>query len=70
MLNWLFSGQFSCFEWSHSETHLLYVAEKKRPKAKSFFEKAAKKNGGEEDEVAKVGFLTIWSLFALTTEIS
>jgi len=32
-------GQFGCFEWSHSETHLLYVAEKKIPKSKSFFEK-------------------------------
>lgn len=31
--------QFGCWEWSHSETHLLYVAEKKRPKSKSFFDK-------------------------------
>ena len=35
------SGQFGCFEWSHAETHLLYIAEKKRPKAKSFFDKKA-----------------------------
>uniref|UniRef100_A0A3Q2QYF9 Acylamino-acid-releasing enzyme n=1 Tax=Fundulus heteroclitus TaxID=8078 RepID=A0A3Q2QYF9_FUNHE len=30
--------QFGSLVWSHSETHLLYVAEKKRPEAKSFFE--------------------------------
>lgn len=32
------SEQFGCLVWSHSETHLLYVAEKKRPKAESFFQ--------------------------------
>ncbi|NXP70692.1 ACPH enzyme, partial [Ramphastos sulfuratus] len=32
------NDQFGCLAWSHSETHLLYVAEKKRPKAKSFFQ--------------------------------
>lgn len=30
--------QFGCLVWSHSETHLLYVAEKKRPKTESFFQ--------------------------------
>ncbi|KAF6717162.1 Acylamino-acid-releasing enzyme [Oryzias melastigma] len=30
--------QFGCLVWSHSETHLLYVAEKKRPEAESFFQ--------------------------------
>ncbi|XP_061910683.1 acylamino-acid-releasing enzyme-like [Entelurus aequoreus] len=29
---------FGCLAWSHSETHLLYVAEKKRPGAESFFQ--------------------------------
>uniref|UniRef100_A0A8D3BMW0 Acylamino-acid-releasing enzyme n=1 Tax=Scophthalmus maximus TaxID=52904 RepID=A0A8D3BMW0_SCOMX len=29
---------FGCLVWSHSETHLLYVAERKRPKAESFFQ--------------------------------
>ncbi|XP_077572655.1 acylamino-acid-releasing enzyme-like [Stigmatopora nigra] len=29
---------FGCLVWSHSETHLLYVAEKKRPKSESFFQ--------------------------------
>ncbi|NXG53178.1 ACPH enzyme, partial [Psilopogon haemacephalus] len=32
------NDQFGCLAWSHSETHLLYVAEKKRPKTKSFFQ--------------------------------
>uniref|UniRef100_A0A3B4USV6 Acylamino-acid-releasing enzyme n=1 Tax=Seriola dumerili TaxID=41447 RepID=A0A3B4USV6_SERDU len=30
--------QFGCLVWSHSETHLLYVAERKKPKAESFFQ--------------------------------
>lgn len=30
--------QFGCLEWSHAETHLLYVAEKKPAKNKSFFD--------------------------------
>uniref|UniRef100_A0A8C4NN92 acylaminoacyl-peptidase n=1 Tax=Dicentrarchus labrax TaxID=13489 RepID=A0A8C4NN92_DICLA len=30
--------QFGCLVWSHSETHLLYLAERKRPKAESFFQ--------------------------------
>uniref|UniRef100_A0A8C2L8X7 Acylamino-acid-releasing enzyme n=1 Tax=Cyprinus carpio TaxID=7962 RepID=A0A8C2L8X7_CYPCA len=34
----LFSDQFGCMVWSHSETHLLYVAEKKRPKTESYFQ--------------------------------
>uniref|UniRef100_A0A8C9TMA9 acylaminoacyl-peptidase n=1 Tax=Scleropages formosus TaxID=113540 RepID=A0A8C9TMA9_SCLFO len=29
---------FGCLVWSHSETHLLYVAEKRRPKTVSFFQ--------------------------------
>ncbi|KAG8534922.1 hypothetical protein GDO81_029920, partial [Engystomops pustulosus] len=32
--------QFGCLSWSHSETHLLYIAEHKRPKSKSFFDAA------------------------------
>lgn len=32
---------FGCLCWSHSETHLLYVAEKKRPKTESFFQTKA-----------------------------
>uniref|UniRef100_A0A672L2T2 Acylaminoacyl-peptide hydrolase n=1 Tax=Sinocyclocheilus grahami TaxID=75366 RepID=A0A672L2T2_SINGR len=30
--------QFGCMVWSHSETHLLYVAEKKRPKTELYFQ--------------------------------
>ncbi|XP_041446694.1 acylamino-acid-releasing enzyme isoform X1 [Xenopus laevis] len=30
--------QFGCLSWSHSESHLLYIAERKRPKAESFFQ--------------------------------
>lgn len=32
---------FGCLSWSHSETHLVYVAEKKRPKTESFFQTKA-----------------------------
>lgn len=32
------TDQFGCLVWSHSETHLLYVAEKKRAKTASFFQ--------------------------------
>ena len=50
------SAQFGCFEWSHAETHLLYTAEKKRPKAKSFFDrKAAEESASKsKDELALV----------------
>lgn len=34
-----FAAQFSCLAWSASEQSLLYVAEKKLPKAVSYFEK-------------------------------
>ncbi|XP_010215255.1 PREDICTED: acylamino-acid-releasing enzyme, partial [Tinamus guttatus] len=42
--------QFGCLAWSHSETHLLYVAEKKRPKAESFFQSKAPELGGSAEE--------------------
>uniref|UniRef100_A0A8D2LEG5 Acylamino-acid-releasing enzyme n=1 Tax=Varanus komodoensis TaxID=61221 RepID=A0A8D2LEG5_VARKO len=44
--------QFGCLAWSHSETHILYVAEKKRPKAESFFKPRATELSSEE-ELAK-----------------
>ncbi|XP_058023212.1 acylamino-acid-releasing enzyme-like isoform X1 [Ahaetulla prasina] len=44
--------QFGCLAWSHSETHLLYVAEKKRPKTESFFKPRAPELNTEE-ELAK-----------------
>ena len=37
---------FGSLEWSNSETHLLYVAEKKVPEAKSFFN--SKSDDGKE----------------------
>ncbi|NWJ04637.1 APEH enzyme, partial [Crypturellus undulatus] len=42
--------QFGCLAWSHSETHLLYVAEKKRPKAESFFQSKAPELGSSAEE--------------------
>ncbi|XP_072276383.1 acylamino-acid-releasing enzyme [Pyxicephalus adspersus] len=45
--------QFGCLSWSHSESHLLYIAEKKRPKAKSFFEASASTDD-DDDGAGKV----------------
>ncbi|XP_053325400.1 acylamino-acid-releasing enzyme-like isoform X2 [Spea bombifrons] len=44
--------QFGCLSWSHSESHLLYIAEKKRPKAESFFQTSTKElgTGASEEE--------------------
>ncbi|XP_012626750.1 acylamino-acid-releasing enzyme isoform X3 [Microcebus murinus] len=44
---------FGCLSWSHSETHLLYVAEKKRPKAESFFQTKALDVSASDDEMAR-----------------
>ncbi|XP_054634012.1 acylamino-acid-releasing enzyme isoform X1 [Dunckerocampus dactyliophorus] len=41
---------FGCLVWSHSETHLLYVAEKKRLKAESFFQKESSVLSSTVDE--------------------
>ncbi|RUS71860.1 hypothetical protein EGW08_020382, partial [Elysia chlorotica] len=46
-------GQFGTFEWSSSEGHLLYMAEKKVPVSKGFFDPKAFKDdpiGGEDAE--------------------
>ncbi|KAM9277087.1 acylamino-acid-releasing enzyme-like [Morus bassanus] len=43
--------QFGCLAWSHSETHLLYVAEKKRPKTESFFQSKASELGASNNDV-------------------
>ncbi|XP_030828374.1 acylamino-acid-releasing enzyme isoform X1 [Strongylocentrotus purpuratus] len=40
-------GEFGCLEWSSCESQLLYVAEKKQPKAVSYFDKS--KEGGSEE---------------------
>lgn len=44
---------FGCLSWSHLETHLLYVAEKKRSKAESFFQTKALDISGSDDEMAR-----------------
>uniref|UniRef100_A0A8C9ZEU3 Acylamino-acid-releasing enzyme n=1 Tax=Sander lucioperca TaxID=283035 RepID=A0A8C9ZEU3_SANLU len=48
--------QFGCLIWSHSETHLLYVAERKRPKAESFFQTDSPELSsiGDEEETMRV----------------
>ncbi|XP_074007514.1 acylamino-acid-releasing enzyme-like [Numenius arquata] len=43
--------QFGCLAWTHSETHLLYVAEKKRPKAESFFQSKPPELGTSSEDV-------------------
>ncbi|BFZ08835.1 hypothetical protein BsWGS_11875 [Bradybaena similaris] len=47
-------GQFGSFEWSSSEGHILYMAEKKKPNTGSFFDPKAFKDVGErgDEEVA------------------
>lgn len=44
---------FGCLSWSHSETHLLYVAEKKRPKTESFFQTKALDVSSSDEEMAR-----------------
>ncbi|CAM9158341.1 unnamed protein product [Lampetra planeri] len=47
--------QFGCLVWSHSETHLLYVAERKRPKAESFFQtESLESSVADEEETIKL----------------
>ncbi|XP_076022688.1 acylamino-acid-releasing enzyme-like [Genypterus blacodes] len=48
--------QFGCLVWSHSETHLLYVAERKRSKSQSFFQTESPElsSTGDEDEAIRV----------------
>uniref|UniRef100_A0A8C4H2T3 acylaminoacyl-peptidase n=1 Tax=Dicentrarchus labrax TaxID=13489 RepID=A0A8C4H2T3_DICLA len=46
--------QFGCLVWSHSETHLLYLAERKRPKAESFFQSPELSSIGDEEETMRV----------------
>uniref|UniRef100_A0A672IT22 Acylamino-acid-releasing enzyme n=1 Tax=Salarias fasciatus TaxID=181472 RepID=A0A672IT22_SALFA len=47
--------QFGSLVWSHSETHLLYVAEKKRAKAESFFQSPELASIGDEEETMRAG---------------
>uniref|UniRef100_A0A4W3KL05 Acylamino-acid-releasing enzyme n=1 Tax=Callorhinchus milii TaxID=7868 RepID=A0A4W3KL05_CALMI len=41
---------FGCLVWSHSESHILYIAEKKRPKTESFFQSKSELRVNDEDE--------------------
>ncbi|CAG5127754.1 unnamed protein product, partial [Candidula unifasciata] len=47
-------GQFGSFEWSSSEGHILYMAEKKKPNTGGFFDAKAFKDigAGGDEEVA------------------
>lgn len=47
-------GEFGCLEWSSCESKLLYVAEKKQPKAVSFFEKQKEAGSDKEEKDPKV----------------
>ncbi|XP_059800349.1 acylamino-acid-releasing enzyme-like isoform X2 [Hypanus sabinus] len=42
--------QFGCLEWSYSETCILYIAEKKRPKLESFFQSKPELSVNEDVE--------------------
>uniref|UniRef100_A0A3Q1BQ55 Acylamino-acid-releasing enzyme n=1 Tax=Amphiprion ocellaris TaxID=80972 RepID=A0A3Q1BQ55_AMPOC len=52
--------QFGCLVWSHSETHLLYVAERKRPKAESFFQDTMRVEKKETVKVNQFVFHEDW----------
>ncbi|XP_048347646.1 acylamino-acid-releasing enzyme-like isoform X2 [Sphaerodactylus townsendi] len=41
-------GQFGCLAWSHSETQILYVAERKRAKVQPLFPQDRSSQGGEK----------------------
>ena len=45
---------FGCLEWSHDEEYLLYIAEKKRPKVTSFFDKSYDESNDGVDKKIKV----------------
>jgi len=44
---------FGTLEWSHAETHLLYIAERKVPKSKSYFARKVEGKDDDEGELAK-----------------
>ena len=51
-----FTGHIGSVAWNNAETHLLYIAEKKVPKSKSYFEKASI-SAEKETETEVVSFL-------------
>lgn len=54
MFDCFLKDQFGSLEWSHSETHLLYVAERKVPKTKSYFDEKPETGSGSAPEIEKV----------------
>ena len=48
------AGYFGSFEWSSSDGHICYVAEKKQPKTASFFGKKSDSEETKKDEPIKV----------------
>ncbi|CAG07332.1 unnamed protein product, partial [Tetraodon nigroviridis] len=48
--------QFGCLVWSHSQTHLLYVAERKRPKTEPYFQTESPELStiGDEEETVRL----------------
>ena len=47
-------GYFGSFEWSSSDGHICYVAEKKLPKTASYFGKKSDSDETKKDETVKV----------------
>ncbi|XP_023241575.1 acylamino-acid-releasing enzyme-like [Centruroides sculpturatus] len=47
--------EFGCLEWSHSEDRLLYIAEEKKTKSKSFFKQKHNKDDDENKQEIKMG---------------
>ncbi|XP_005111787.2 acylamino-acid-releasing enzyme [Aplysia californica] len=48
-------GQFGSFEWSSSEGHILYLAEKKLPKTGGFFDPKAYQDNSDDDDSGTSG---------------
>jgi hypothetical protein len=62
------TDEFGCFRWSHSDTHLLYVAEKKKPKFKSYFEKRSATE--KESDVKRVRmYVVCWAVYVLDLNV-
>lgn len=54
--------EFGCLQWAPNEKHVMYVAEKKRPKTEPFYKQTAPKNdkaGFSDDQPLKVSCLSI-----------
>ena len=53
-----FPGYFGSFEWSSSDGHIVYIAEKKQPKTCSYFSRKSEKleEDTKKDETVKVSW--------------